>query len=106
MRHSNNRYNGSSQLVPLFNIKLLLSVPNLLFLLGYTKSINAGVILIQNGNIIYNGKICKQFTLLNPGDIIQLNTPNFILKLFNSKLLFQLPFLHIDLSLMIIMIVR
>lgn len=105
-RRTNNKYWSNNQLVSLFSLKLLLSMPNLLFLLGYTISINFGNKIVQSGSIIHNGKIYLQSSLLNPGDVIQLHSRFNILLNHNSKLLQQLPFLHIDLSLMLFMIIR
>jgi len=93
-RRGNNGYCGPNQLVSLFSIRLLLSAPNILFLLGYTTSISAGTVFVQSGGVVYNGKVCNQTSILNPGDCLQLN-PMFKTKgLTPYKQLTQIPFLQ------------
>ena len=114
IRRGTDKYFGNVDMVSLFVIRMLMSAPNLLYLLGLTSSLSAGRALIKGGGLVYNGKVASNLTAFRAGDVFQFLQPGlmatwqtrpvYALKL-NSNLL-SFPFIHADVSLALIVVLR
>jgi len=114
-RKSYNQYWSQSNAVLRFSQSLLLSPINFLVFLGMSSSLAASAYLVKSGAIAINGRVATDFTNFKPGDLMQLNIciwravrTFFSYQRWNNdfRSLSYLPFLYVDWSSLIFMMVR